>query len=85
MDQDKPPPGDVEKRANDGRPHAAQSGPDVDPIIGEAVGTQLKSLFDEFASESVPDRFLDLIGQLEKSEREAATQGQNDDPAKEAE
>ena len=43
-------------------------GSDVDPIIGEAVGSQLKSLFDGLASESVPDRFTDLIDQLEKNE-----------------
>jgi len=41
----------------------------ADPIIGQAVGSRLKSLFDEFSSENVPDRFLDLIGQLEESEK----------------
>jgi hypothetical protein len=40
----------------------------VDPIIGDAVGGQLKSLFDSFASEAVPDRFVELIDRLEKLE-----------------
>ena len=41
----------------------------ADPIIGEAVGSRLKSLFAEFSGEDVPDRFLDLIGQLEEKEQ----------------
>lgn len=40
----------------------------VDPIIGDAVGSQLRSLYDDFASQAVPDRFADLIAQLEKLE-----------------
>lgn len=43
---------------------------ETDPILGEAVGSQLKALFDEFASEQVPDKFFDLIDRLEKSEAE---------------
>ena len=45
------------------------SGKDVDPIIGEAVGSRLKSLFDECSKQEVPGRFLELIEQLEKSEK----------------
>ena len=41
----------------------------VDPIIGDAVGSQLRSLYDDFASEAVPDRFVSLIQQLEKMEK----------------
>jgi|GEM_PF-2877224 len=50
---------------------SAQNSPEdnTDPIIGKAVGTRLKSLFTEFASEDVPDRFMDLIGQLEEKEQ----------------
>lgn len=46
----------------------AQHRQEVDPIIGDAVGSQLKSLFDEFASEAVPDRFTKLLAQLEQVE-----------------
>ncbi len=49
--------------------HDDEGEPSADPIIGQAVGSRLKSLFDEFSSEEVPDRFLDLIGQLEESEK----------------
>lgn len=55
-------PDDPDKR-DDGKASSA------DPIIGQAVGSRLKSLFDEFTSEDVPDRFLDLIGQLEQNEK----------------
>lgn len=40
----------------------------VDPIIGDAVGSQLKALFDEFARDAVPDRFVKLLEQLEAVE-----------------
>ena len=53
-------------------PGSGDSGHDADPIIGEAVGSRLKSLFDDFTKEEVPDRFLDLIGQLEQNENEDA-------------
>jgi hypothetical protein len=48
--------------------HVAQHRQEVDPIIGDAVGSQLKSLFEEFASEAVPDKFMKLIAQLEQVE-----------------
>lgn len=55
----------------------------VDPIIGDAVGSQLRSLYDDFASEAVPDRFVALIEQLEKLEEiEAlATERENKETA----
>jgi hypothetical protein len=46
---------------------------DVDPIIGDAVGSQLKALFDEFAQDAVPDRFMKLIEQLEAVEAAEAS------------
>jgi len=58
--------------------HVTEHRQDVDPIIGDAVGSQLKSLFDEFAKEAVPDRFTKLIEQLEQveaAEKKAAEEG----------
>jgi len=53
---------------------------DVDPIIGDAVGSQLKALFDEFARDTVPDRFVELIARLEAVEAaEAAREGNTSD------
>lgn len=68
--------------------HEGDAGSSADPIIGQAVGSRLKSLFDEFTSEDVPDRFLDLIGQLEQNEKadkgdDAPTSGDDaDSPAR---
>ena len=47
----------------------------VDPIIGDAVGGQLKSFYSDLAKAPVPDRFSALIEQLEKSE--AARDGED--------
>jgi hypothetical protein len=52
---------------------------DVDPIIGDAVGSQLKALFDEFARDTVPDRFVELIERLEAVEAAEAAR-KNDTP-----
>lgn len=42
---------------------------DVDPIVSTAIGKQLKRLYDEVAEEPVPDRFEDLLKQLEEQEQ----------------
>lgn len=39
-----------------------------DPVIEEAIGRQLRKLYDEVASEPVPDRFADLLKQLEQQQ-----------------
>lgn len=69
------------------KPKGGKSGPDaprgadeVDPIIGEAVGSRLKNLFDDFASEAVPDRFFDLIDQLEKKEPDTSSSKEQNAP-----
>ncbi len=51
---------------------------EVDPIIGDAVGAQLKSLFDSFANEAVPDRFAKLIARLEQVEAAEAAEKAGD-------
>lgn len=40
---------------------------DGDEIVPAAIGQKLRKLYDEIASEPVPDRFMDLLEQLEKS------------------
>jgi hypothetical protein len=57
------------------KPGADATGGSVDPIIGNAVGSRLKSLFSEFAEEQVPDHLLDLLGQLEANEKAAESDG----------
>jgi len=58
---------DTDDKKNSGT--AGDQTESTDPIIGEAVGSRLKTLFAEFSGEDVPDRFLDLIGQLEEKEQ----------------
>lgn len=52
---------------------------EIDPIIGEAVGSQLKSLFDGLENEAVPDRFLELISQLEENETSKSKRAKGED------
>ena len=40
----------------------------LDPMSKSSIETRLKSMYDEVASEPVPDRFLDLLNRLERSE-----------------
>jgi hypothetical protein len=39
------------------------------------VGRRLKEMYDGLVSEPVPDRFLDLLGQLERAEKPTAVSG----------
>ena len=71
-------------KPTEGKQGDAVSEPQVDPIIGDAVGVQLKSLFDSFASEAVPDRFVELLDRLEKLEEieaQAAKRGSDEGEA----
>jgi hypothetical protein len=48
-------------------PHAAPIGADVplEPELQAFIGRQLQATYDEVLNEAVPDRFLDLLRQLE--------------------
>ena len=37
------------------------------PQVSDVIGRRLKSYFDELAAQPVPDRFLDLLDQLESA------------------
>lgn len=49
------------------RASAAGHRDEGDEIVPVAIGQKLRKLYDGVASEPVPDRFLDLLEQLEKS------------------
>lgn len=38
----------------------------ADPVVDEAIGRQLKRLYEDMASEPVPDRFAELLQKLEQ-------------------
>ena len=40
----------------------------TDPVVDAAIGRQLRQLFNDVASEPVPDRFAQLLKQLEDRE-----------------
>ena len=49
------------------------------PALGanSEIGRKLKQYYDELVTEEVPDRFTDLLRQLEESERENGHQKDN--------
>lgn len=42
----------------------------TDPVVAEAIGTQLKRLYNQVAEEPVPDRFTKLLEELARQEGE---------------
>jgi hypothetical protein len=40
------------------------------PELGEQIGRQLRSLYNDVLAQPVPDRFLDLLQTLDKNEPE---------------
>lgn len=42
---------------------------EVDPVVPDAIGKQLKRMYNDVADEPVPDRFSELLDQLAKQEK----------------
>lgn len=42
----------------------------VDPVVSDAIGKQLKRMYNDVADEAVPDRFSALLDQLAKQEQD---------------
>lgn len=45
-------------------------GPEIDSELQQHIGRHLKASYDDILSQDVPDRFLDLLSQLEDKERD---------------
>ena len=43
-------------------------GPEIDSELQAHIGRHLKASYDDILSQNVPDRFLDLLSQLEAKE-----------------
>jgi hypothetical protein len=57
------------KRPTPSRSEPADTGDqDADPVLDKAIGAQLKKLYREVEDEAVPDRFAELLKQLEDQE-----------------
>ena len=54
-----------------GQPYDASQ----DTKVLDAIGRALKAHYDDLVSEPVPDRFLDLLADLEQEERRAKLKG----------
>jgi Anti-sigma factor NepR len=50
-----------------------EAGPGLDRVIQSRIGDNLRAMYDELLQQPVPDRFRDLLGQLE-NQREGAEQ-----------
>jgi hypothetical protein len=60
------------KRKGAGPPKAADRGPKVDVVIQDEIGAKLRQLYADVVEEAVPERFLDLLKQLEKGGKREA-------------
>lgn len=58
---------DMKGSQQQGRPSCAD-GARLDPQTQKHIGRMLKAVYDEVAREPVPDKFLDLLRQLEAKE-----------------
>jgi hypothetical protein len=50
-----------------------EAGPGLDRVVQARIGDNLRAMYDELLQQPVPDRFRDLLGQLE-NQREGAEQ-----------
>jgi hypothetical protein len=51
-------------RASQSAPDSA--GPGLDRVVQARIGDNLRAMYDELLQQPVPDRFRDLLGQLEQ-------------------
>lgn len=57
----------------------SDNGPEIDPELQAHIGRHLKASYDDILSQSVPDRFLDLLSQLEaKTSDKSGSKGGNE-------
>ncbi len=54
------------------------------PEITDLIGRRLRQFYEETAKQPVPDRFLDLLKQLEIAESHSTSESQSEAPAKKA-
>ena len=54
--------------------------PKLDSNSQRRIGDQLRAMYDELMQQPVPDRFRDLLEQLEKSNRDRAKESDKSQP-----
>lgn len=50
------------------------NGPKLEPVAQNALGRELRAMYDQIVSEPVPDRFIRLLEQLERAQGDDETQ-----------
>lgn len=63
-DQKDPPP-----EMNVASEHTADRPRKLDRSVQSAIGARLRAYYDEVAGEAIPDRFVELLKQLEKKDQ----------------
>lgn len=58
--------GGVQVRAAAGRPETGRAGPTLNREIQTKIGQQLRALYDDVVDQGVPDRFVELLRNLEQ-------------------
>ena len=59
----------VESQANFDMPEDRKEQPKLDELTADRIGKKLRDQFDEILNEPVPDRFVQLLNQLEAAEK----------------
>ena len=54
------------RQAHVSQSHGTSSEPGLDRNVQARIGDNLRAMYDELLQQPVPDRFKDLLGQLEK-------------------
>jgi len=68
----------VENQARYEMPESNKKKPKLNDLAASQIGKKLRAQFDEVLGEPVPDRFVDLLNQLEASEKKSAKDGGNE-------
>ncbi len=56
-------------------PDSEKKKPKLNDLAASQIGKKLRAQFDEVLGEPVPDRFVDLLNQLEAAEKKSAKDG----------
>lgn len=58
-----------------GAGRSRSGGPKLEPVAQNALGRELKALYEQIVSEPIPDRFIDLLDRLEEAEAQNGHSG----------
>lgn len=65
----------VDNQAQYEMPESTKKKPKLNDLAASQIGKKLRAQFDEVLGEPVPDRFVDLLNQLEAAEKKSVKDG----------